>query len=88
MECRIDSHMELIRRLSKLLTRRVPDPETRRAHKRSTFLLLSLGRYLCCWTISPRVSKAHYQVLFFGSDIVYYIYVDVSNLQSLNNVIS
>ena len=20
----------------------------------STFLLLSLGRYLCCWTISPR----------------------------------
>ena len=48
----------------------------------STFLLLSQGRYLCWWTIRPRVYHLP-SGQCFGTVMVYYIW----NLHFLNNVI-
>ena len=61
--------------LDNLSTLSVPDQDHSRnascaLNLLSTFLLPSLCRYLCCWTISPR----GYHPLssqFFGTDMVY-----------------
>jgi hypothetical protein len=52
----------------------------------STFLLLSLDRHLCWWSISLR---GYHQPSsqWFGTDMVYQIYIYYWNLQFLNNAI-
>jgi hypothetical protein len=54
-------------------------------HLISTFLLLSLGQYLCSWTISPggyHLASISVSALKWRSTYICY-----SNLQFLNNVI-
>jgi hypothetical protein len=50
----------------------------------STFLWLSLVRFLCWWTVSPRGFHPPSSQCF-GNDMVYY-YIYYRNLQFLNNV--
>ena len=47
------------------------------------FVLLSLGRYLCCWTISPR----GYRPPSASSLAEFIKYIFYRNLQFLNHVI-
>jgi len=52
----------------------------------STFLLLSLGRYLCWWTISPQGYHPPSSQCF-GTDMIFIRYIYYWNVQFPNNVI-